>query len=112
MTQSDYIYVFDCVAMLISLSLCNHHHPVAAIMSTGLQPQFAALYEIVNPSDTSDKPEDLEIMDDLEGEQETVVPSSTEEAGHSDDTHMSDLQDALLLVSKGVSEGTDASYQR
>jgi hypothetical protein len=69
-----------------------------------MEPQLEGLFQIVNPADSSEKPEELEVIDDLEGEQQTML--------NSDEEHISQLQDSILQVSKGVTEGTDASYQR
>jgi hypothetical protein len=76
--------------------------------------RFAGIYQVLNPHNDQEKPQELEVLDDLEGEQETVLKTNTqeEESGGSEDVHMSDLQESLLQASKGVSENTDMGYQR
>lgn len=76
-------------------------------MSTELSSPFAGLLRVINPQDGEERPEALEVQDDLEGEQETLL---AEEAP--DDPNLSDLHDVLLQASKGVTESTDSGYQR
>jgi hypothetical protein len=64
--------------------------------------QLGGLYQAVNPHGDWEGPKELAVVDDLEGEQETLPDSSD----------MSHLQETLLQASKGVTEGTDSEYQR
>ena len=90
-------------------------HPFT-LMSTNLSTHFAGIYQVLNPPNDWERPEDLEVADDLEGEQETVLkaqPGDQEDKmAESEDVPMSYWQDNLLQASKGVTENTDISYQR
>ena len=79
-------------------------------MSTHLSARFAGVYQVLNPPNDQEKPEALEVLDDLEGEQQTMFQTAQEQ--ESEDVHMSDVQESLLQASKGVSESTDSGYQR
>ena len=106
--------------------------PVTCISSN--DPAFAGLFARLNPSSEEDRPSATEVIDDFEGEQETLLPPSpgTEDADDVDDdldepeagadmgTNMDKagdsafarLEDAVRNASKGVTEGTDAEYRR
>jgi hypothetical protein len=77
-----------------------------------MESRLAGLLQVINPSNASEKPEELEVMDDLEGEQQTLPNNSLSSQQGGAEAHMSQLQDTLLQASKGVTEGTDAAYQR
>jgi len=79
-------------------------------MSSHVSARFAGIYKVLNPPDNQEKPEALEVLDDLEGEQQTMFQTTQEQ--DSEDIHMSDVQESLLQASKGVSESTDSGYQR
>jgi hypothetical protein len=79
-------------------------------MSMRSKTQFPGVYQAINPSDKRQEPEELEVTDDLEGEQETMLETTQQD--DDGDTRMSDLRDTLLQASKGVTEGTDSKYQR
>jgi hypothetical protein len=77
--------------------------------------QFPGLLQAISPADDWEKPEELEVVDDLEGEQQTLLGAALEDDEAEDpdgDAQMSDLHNVLLQASKGVTEGTDAGYQR
>jgi hypothetical protein len=90
-------------------------------------PQFAGLFQTLSmDKDASDVPSAAEIVDDYEGEQETLdLQSSNAEDGEEDDDDSSDddagdeesaefsgLKDVVKNASKGVTEGTDNEYRR
>jgi hypothetical protein len=79
-------------------------------MSVRSQSWFPGVYQAINPSDKRQEPEELEVTDDLEGEQESLLETTQQD--DDGDTRMSDLRDTLLQASKGVTEGTDSEYQR
>jgi len=66
----------------------------------------------VQPQNDWERPEELEVTDDMEGEQECLPQTGLAVDPSSTDSHMSDLQSIVLQASKGVTEGTDSAYQR
>jgi hypothetical protein len=87
----------------------------STISFTMTSTEFPGLLQAISPPEDWEKPEQLEVDDDLEGEQQTLlgaVPEDikAEEPG-TGDAQMSDLHDVLLQASKGVTEGTDSGYQ-
>jgi hypothetical protein len=89
------------------LVLCLSPRHCLPMLSRSKSP---GVYQALNPPNAQDRPEELEITDDLEGEQETQLDTTLED--EDGDTHMSDMRDALLQASKGVTEKTDSEYQR
>lgn len=84
-------------------------------------PAFAGVFQAINPANEWERPRDEEVMDDVEGEQETMpdhepqdelVGEIQSEGFSADGGQMSQLKGTLLHVSKGVSEGTDGEYRR
>jgi hypothetical protein len=88
-------------------------------------PAFAGLFATLHPANEEEQPSATQIIDDYEGEQETLLshcadiePSDEEEdcSMNVDDkgeiTGFSQLNDTVRNASKGVTEGTDAEYKR
>ena len=99
-------------------------------------PQFAGLFQRLNVNkDASDMPSAAEVVDDYEGEQETLDlqsgtgeidednadinneegeddDSGDEDAGDEASVGFSGLKDVVKNASKGVTEGTDGEYRR
>lgn len=80
---------------LVSISVAN--------MPVLNNPAFAGLAQVFEPN-TSSQVDKEEIEDDISGEQETVLPPS------SNQTEL--LEEAVLQASKGVGDGTDSEYRR
>jgi hypothetical protein len=95
-----------------------------------LNPQFAGLFQRLSPG-KEDLPSAAEVVDDYEGEQETLDlqngtgdncgedddddqdnDDSEEDSGEEESTGFSGLQDVVKNASKGVTEGTDGEYRR
>jgi hypothetical protein len=79
--------------------------------------EFAGVFQAINPSNDWECPREEEVTDDVEGEQETLPDEhksahSKNEGSSADRGAMAQLQDSLLNVSKGVTEGTDNEYRR
>jgi len=70
-------------------------------------PQLTSLLHLIG---STNQKSELEATDDLEGEQETTLGNQV--GPDPEGAHISQLQDSLLQASKGVTEGTDASYHR
>ena len=100
-------------------------------MSGITTPNFAGVYQAINPSNEWERPAEEEVEDDVEGEQETLPDPDHEPGDHdvatslgpsngenglggtsSNEEQMSQLQSTLLNASKGVTEGTDNEYKR
>jgi hypothetical protein len=98
---------------------------------SNLNPQFAGLFQRVS-LDKEDVPSAAEVVDDYEGEQETLdlQNSTSDNHGEADDAADDDdseedsdtedeasvgfsgLEDVVKNASKGVTEGTDSEYRR
>jgi hypothetical protein len=114
--------------------------PLATIMASPpsddsllCDPQFAGLFQRLNV-DASDVPSAAEVVDDYEGEQETLDlqsstgenneddadndsedeedDSSEEDAGDEASVGFTRLKNVVKNASKGVTEGTDSEYRR
>jgi hypothetical protein len=84
-------------------------------MSTSLYSKFAGISLAIQPQNEWERPEELEVTDDLEGEQESMhlaAQASTEDELAGNPNPMSDLHIILQQASKGVTESTDSVYQR
>jgi len=79
-------------------------------MLTRSKTLFPGVYQVVHPVEEQDKPEELEVTDDLEGEQQALLETTQQD--DDGNIHMSDIRETLLQASKGVTEGTDSEYQR
>jgi hypothetical protein len=96
---------------------------------TDLNPQFAGLFQRLSPGmDSEDLPSAAEVVDDYEGEQETLDlqngtgdncsedddddQDNEEDSGEEESAGFSGLQDVVKNASKGVTEGTDGEYRR
>ena len=97
---------------------------------SNLNPLFAGLFQRVSPDKEEDVPSAAEVVDDYEGEQETLdlQNSTSDNHGEADaDDNDSDneedtddeasvgfsgLEDVVKNASKGVTEGTDGEYRR
>lgn len=89
-------------------------------------PQFAGLFQRLSPDKEDDVSSATEIVDDFEGEQETLdLQSSAGDNSGEDDPDDNDsedgdeasmgfsgLEDVVKNASKGVMEGTDGEYRR
>jgi hypothetical protein len=91
-------------------------------------PQFAGLLQRLSPDKEDDVPSATEVVDDYEGEQETLDLQSSlggeddpddsdsedgeEDAGDEANVGFSGLEDVVKNASKGVTEGTDGEYKR
>lgn len=94
-------------------------------------PQFAGLFQRLSPDKEDDVPSATEVVDDYEGEQETLDLQSSagdnsgehdpddsdsedgeEDAGDEANVGFSGLEDVVKNASKGVTEGTDGEYKR
>ena len=76
----------------------------------GLDPaSFAGVFKVLNPADPMNKVTEEDVVDDIEGEQETL-PDLEEE----DRLHVDEMLASLNAsgVSRGVSDGTHDEYQR
>jgi hypothetical protein len=120
-------------------SLCNVSDTVSLLLTLMTSPsdddlllsdpQFAGLFQSLSmDKDAGDIPSAAEIVDDYEGEQETIdLQSGTCENGEDDaddDSEDEDdeddeesvgflaLKDVVKNASKGVTEGTDSEYRR
>lgn len=69
-------------------------------------PTFEGLQDLL----TNDKPNDVAIMDDLEGEQETLGLEDSK--GGPSGLLPDELIDSLHALSRGVSDETHAGYKR
>ena len=85
-----HILCLHCISHLLSLIMDVSHGALAGLL------------EILNPSADHHDTEEIEVEDDLEGEQQILV----------DVEHISNVLTTLGDVSKGVKDGTDADYQR
>ena len=85
-------------------------------------PQFAGLFQRLN-LDQDDVPSAAEVVDDFEGEQETIdLQNIGEENSDEEDSHgdagdeaimkYSGLEDIIKSASKGITEGTEGEYRR
>jgi hypothetical protein len=94
-----------------------------------LNPQFAGLFQRLSPDKEEDVPSAAEVVDDYEGEQETLDlqngtgdncgedddqnnDDSEEDPGEEESVGFSGLEDVVKKASKGVTEGTDGEYRR
>jgi hypothetical protein len=99
---------------------------------SNLNPQFAGLFQTLSLDKDEDVPSAAEIVDDYEGEQETLDlqngtgdshgeddadDSDNEDSDSEEDTtgdeasvRFSGLEDVVKNASKGVTEGTDGEY--
>lgn len=68
---------------------------------------FAGVLKNITPSQNAGQPDEEAVLDDLEGEKETM-PTLEE----SDITDVGELLDTLKEVSKGVSDRTHDEYRR
>jgi hypothetical protein len=90
-------------------------------------PAFAGLFQRLSPDKEDDVPSATEVVDDYEGEQETLDLQSNTQAGDNGgegdedgDEDIGDevsggfsgLEDVVKNASKGVTEGTDGEYRR
>ena len=91
-------------------------------------PRFAGLFQTLSmDKDASDVPSAAEIVDDYEGEQETLDlqncladsedgeddnDGSDDDAGDEESAEFSGLKDVVKNASKGVTERTDNEYRR
>jgi hypothetical protein len=94
-------------------------------------PRFAGLFQRLSPDKEDDVPSATEVVDEFEGEQETLdLQSSTGDNSGEDDPDDNDsedgeedpgdeasvgfsgLEDVVKNASKGVTEGTDGEYRR
>ena len=95
-----------------------------------LNPEFAGLFRTLS-FDKDDVPSAAEVVDDYEGEQETLdlqnnagdnggeddaddnsSEDANEDAGDEASVGFSGLKDVVKNASKGITEGTDAEYRR
>jgi hypothetical protein len=91
-----------------------------------LNPQFAGLFQRLSPEE-EDVPSAAEVVDDYEGEQETLDlqngtgdncrdseddDDSEEDPGEEESVGFSGLENVVKNASKGVTEGTDGEYRR
>ena len=83
-------------------------------------PQFAGLFRRLN-LDQDDVPSAAEVVDDVEGEQETIDLQNTgEENADEDEEDAGDeasmrylvLEDVVKSASKGITEGMEGEYRR
>ena len=75
-------------------------------------PAFAGLHSVLN-STSDGRPEPDDIIDDINGEQETLPDLTPDDATPSDsDTLISQWRTSVTGASKGVTEKTDAEYRR
>ena len=100
---------------------------------SNLNPQLAGLFQRVSPDKEEDVSSAAEVVDDYEGEQETLdlqngtgdnlnqgeddsdVDDNDNEDAEADDevsVGISGLKDVVKNASKGVTEGTDGEYRR
>ena len=94
-------------------------------------PALAGLFAMLHPENENEHPSTTEILDDFEGEQETLLPGTADvetgdddpEADDDDDDEKADtnkeenirllqIGDTIRNASKGVTEGTDAEYKK
>ena len=95
------------------------HLASAAINMSGLNPiSFAGVLDMVQPhfsgNPSLNQLDEQAVIDDLEGEQETVVAPDRPgpEEGADSEANLMGLVETVKEVSKGVSDGTHAEYQR
>ena len=80
-------------------------------------PQFSGVLGAIQPVNEWEKPQQVEIENDVEGERETL-PMAPGDLSSEDieklpaGADVSQLQASLLDASKGVTDGTDAEYRR
>ena len=110
--------------------------PLFDDLLSDLNPQFAGLFQRLNPDKEEDVPSATEVVDDYEGEQETLDlqngigdndghgendaasddhdSEDSEEDSTDDEASMgfSGLENVIKNASKGVTEGTDGEYRR
>jgi hypothetical protein len=102
---------------------------------SNLNPQFAGLFQRLSPDKEEDVPSAAEVVDDYEGEQETLDLQNGTGDNHGEDdaddndnedseedaeedtvdeasVGFSGLKDVVKNASKGVTEGTDGEYRR
>jgi hypothetical protein len=98
---------------------------------SNLNPQFAGLFQRLSPDKEDDVPSAAEVVDDYEGEQETLDlqngtgdnhgeddaddndnENSEEDTGNEASVGFLGLEDVVKNASKGVTEGTDGEYRR
>jgi hypothetical protein len=90
-------------------------------------PAFAGLFATLHPDNEAERPSTTEVIDDYEGEQETLLsccadvePGDEEEDlgmdidddGDMENNGFLQLNNTVRNASKGVTEGTDAEYKR
>jgi hypothetical protein len=91
-------------------------------------PAFTGLFATLDPDNEEERPSATQIIDDYEGEQETLLSCCADiELGDEEEdpamdveddndvggiTGFSQLNDTVRNASKGVTEGTDAEYKR
>jgi hypothetical protein len=76
-------------------------------------PKFAGVFRAISPSNDWEKPDDVEIEDDVEGEQETFAgPDATTDEEETEEAKVTRLKAFLLNASKGVTDRTDEEYRR
>jgi hypothetical protein len=81
-------------------------------MSSGLDPvSFAGVLDIIKPSRSTDQLDEEAVLDDIEGEQETI-PNLEEGNVPVPHAHVTELLAMLNDVSRGVSDKTHEEYQR
>lgn len=76
--------------------------------------EFIGIFKALQADDSTESMTAGDVLDDMEGEQETLPPSEdTNEGGTVDDVDTdSELLATLQGASKGVTEGTDGEYRR
>jgi hypothetical protein len=83
----------------------QHHFCVFAMVDITADPRFAGLLQAIDPVGDF-RPDRGQILDDIEGEQETVP----EDGLNTND--VSDLLQTVTRLSKGVCNKTDQEYRR
>ena len=73
-------------------------------------PAFSGLHFILEPTADA-RPEPNDIIDDLNGEQETIPDLTPDDAALSE-TLLSQWKTSVTGASKGITEKTDAEYRR
>jgi hypothetical protein len=105
--------------------------PLNDELLSDLNPLFAGLFQRLSPDKEEDVPSAAEVVDDFEGEQETLDlqigtgddhgendaddndnEDAEEDAGDEASVGFSGLEDVVKKASKGVTEGTDGEYRR
>ncbi|KAJ7434192.1 hypothetical protein B0H11DRAFT_1757965 [Mycena galericulata] len=86
-------------------------------MSHDVSQVFAAVYQAVySPENPEDIPHSNEVINDIEGEGETIPDAEQDETNENTSPpvvfNISQLQEHLLEASKGVTNETDKEYRR